>query len=525
MVSLEQLWVRPEGFDIGTASPLQLSLTRAADGLPIGDDLRDEEVERYFGCERSKIGLVAPVIVAVVAGVRGGKSLLTACAAIKCCLTADLSGLKPHEIARFAIMSARADVADALFKLLVGAVMSSKTLRKLVIGKSVSAVDAGAGKAKPTADTLTLRRPDGRVVEIVVVAASRGAVTVRGRWLVGFAIDEVAQVGSEATGAAVNAEELLRAAETRLVPGGQGWLISSPYGPSGLLYELFKANFGKPGEILVCWAPTRALNPTFPQEKIDRIRARDPDTAAREYDAQWLDADEAYFDSASIERAIRGGPLERTPVRGAKYVAAWDTGTRGNAWTLVIARNTERAGLDPKIEVALAREWIGSRTAPLKPEEVIREIAQILRYYGVSSVLSDSWSIDALDALARAAGFQVQEWRGATRSDYAHKQYRKLAVLLSSDRIELPPHPVLKNDLKLVRKKATSNGIKIVLPLTADKRHCDFAPALVLASFFAEMNPATTNERTVGGSAVRVHTWEDDWRDEMRRFDSASLGF
>lgn len=482
MIDLETLLTSKDGFDL-PASPLQRAIVRAADGRPIGDALSDGEVERHFGCEPHKLGLAKPTLVVIVAGVRSGKSLISACAAVKQSLTADLSRLKRHEIPRFAIVAPKVDNAQATFRLLVGSITSSPKLRKLIEGT-------------PTADTLMLRRPDGRSVEIVVVAASRGAVTVRSRWLTGFVLDECALFGSEPTGAIINAEELLRGAETRLVPGGQGWIISSPFGPQGLLWELHKAHFGKPGRTIVVHSPTLAMNPSFPAEQVEAIRAREPDVAAREYDALWVDAADAFFDGASIDRAVRAEPLERPPA-SSNYVAAWDAATRGNSWCLVIARNLEGSGLPPRIEVSLAKQWTGSRVAPLKPEVVIGEIAPILRRYGVREVMSDHWSLDALDAIARQAGFQVREWRQATRTDREHEMYRKVSVLLSSGRIELAPHAVLKNDLKLVCKRATANGVRIELPRTPDGRHADFAPALVLASYFAEMSPARTQARAI----------------------------
>ncbi len=506
-ITLERLLVDPSGFDLPTASPLQLAVTRAADGRPIGADLTDDEVRRHFGCERSQLGLVAPVLMVIVAGVRGGKSFLAACAAVKGCLTADLSRTKRHEIPRFAIIAPTVDNAEATFRLLVGAMQASPKLSRLIVGE-------------PTADTLMLRRPDGRTVEIVVVAASRGAVTVRSRWLVGFVLDEVALFGSEPTGAVINAEELLRGAETRLVPGAQGWLISSPYGPQGLLWELYKAHFGTPGRVVVVHAPTRAMNPSFPAEQVDAIRAREPDVAAREYDAAWVDAAEAFFHGPSIDAAVRASPLVRPPVTGGRYVAAWDAGTRGNSWTLVVARNLEPSGREPRIELPCAMQWTGSKTKPLDPEATIKEIGAVLAPYGVREVLSDSWSADALGALAKRYGFAVREWAGASRTDRKHEMYRGVGVLLSSGRLELPDHPVLKNDLKLVRRKATANGVAIDLPKTPDGRHCDFAPAVVLAAFFAERTPAR------GGYAPGVmlggasRTWVDAWSDEARRPDA-----
>lgn len=117
---------------------------------------------------------------------------------------------------------------------------------------------------EPTSDTVVLRRHDGRVVEVRVVAASRGGTHLRSRWLCGVILDEVCLFNSEALGAVVSVDDLYRAATTRLLPGGQVWAISSPFGPQGLLYTLWKKHYGKPGRVLVLWAGTRDLNPSFP---------------------------------------------------------------------------------------------------------------------------------------------------------------------------------------------------------------------------------------------------------------------
>jgi hypothetical protein len=298
-ITLERVLCGADMADI-PASPLQIAIARAADGRPLDGVLTSEECQAHFGCAPEQLGQERPALVEIIAGVRGGKSCLASCAGIEGSCVADLSALKRHEIARFAIVAAGVDNAEATFRILLGIVGGSRLLSRMC-------------PDDPTADTLVLRRPDGRVVEIVVVAATRGAVTLRSRWLTGFVIDEACLIGAEATGAAVTVEELVRVGETRLVPGGQGWIISSPFGPQGMPYDLWKTHFGKPGRVLVAHAPTRALNPSYPQEQIDAIRERDPDTAAREFDAEWIDADTAFLDGTLIEKAARKEPLELPP--------------------------------------------------------------------------------------------------------------------------------------------------------------------------------------------------------------------
>ena len=495
-ISLERLLVEPTGFDL-PASPLQLAITRAADGLPLGDELSDEEVERHFGCARSRVGLVAPGLVVVVAGVRGGKSLLAGCAAVKGCLSADLTKLKPHEIPRYSIVAPTTDNAAATFRLLVGAVTSSPKLKRLVVGD-------------PTADTLTLRRPDGRVVEIVVVAASRGAVTLRSRWSAGFCLDEVALFGSEPTGAVVNAEELLRAAETRLVPDAQGWLISSPFGPQGLLYQLYTDHFGGPGRVLVVHAPTRAMNPSFPEEQVEAIRSRSPDVAAREYDAQWIDAETAFFDAKGIDRATRSEPLVIPYEDGHDYVAVIDPGFRGNAFTMAVATQRQTTeGL--KRSIVLAREWRGSKVTPLRPRDVFAEIATDLHRYKIDLVFSDQYAGDALRDVADTVGITLLA-EPATQASKV-EMYRNLETGFRTDAIELPPIPQLRQDLLGVRRHVGRSGVSIELARTADGRHSDFAPSVAGALAKAITAPIAPKPIIKVGSPE----WEEAARDQRRR--------
>jgi hypothetical protein len=465
-ITLEKLLVSPDGFDLA-ASPLQLAIARAADGRRVGAACDDEALERHFGCGRSRLGLVLPVLVVIVAGVRSGKSLFAACAAVKSVCTADLGQLKSHEIARFAIIGPTTDNADATFKLLVGHVQASPLLRGMVVGE-------------PTQDTLVMRRPhDGRLVEIVVVAAHRGAVTLRSRWLVGFVLDEAALFGAEGEGAAVNAEEMLRGGEPRLVKGGQGWIITSPFGPAGLTWDMYKAHFGKPGRTLVVHAPTQAMNPAFPVEQIEEIRATKPDVAAREFDAEWLEPDTAMFPHAQLDAARRSAPFEEAPIPGAAYAAGQDPAAKANAYTLVIARAELVKGETKRIVVALCRQWVGSKKHPLDLDAVIGEVAAICARYGCKAVASDGYSADALKAIARRYQLTIDDHQSTTAE--THERFEGARVLLAQDRVELPPDPVLLSDLKSVRRKALANHIRIDLPRTSNGRHCDYAPAFALA--------------------------------------------
>ena len=475
-------------------SGLQKAILRAADGLPIGDALRDEDIVRYFGCERSKIGLSVPLLVVIVAGIRSGKSLLAGVASIGRALSADMSHIKRHLIPKVRIVCPKAENAAETFRHVLGAIQDSPAVRSIV----------GEPKWMPH-PSIIVQRFDGRQVQISVGAADSGGLSMRSGWLAAFVLDEAALFGEAAAGAAVSAEAILQAAETRLLPGGQGWVVSSPYGPTGLLYQLYTKHWGKPGRTLVVRAPTLAMNPGFPQSMVDAIRAEKPDVAAREYDAEWVDADSAFFEGVLVDKASLREAVDIPPQEGSRYLAAMDAGTRGNAWTVVIARDVREKGERiAKIEIAYAHEWIGSRQKPLDPATVFASLRDKLAPYGITSVNCDAWAIDPMRSVAKSCGMRLNEhtFRGEQKTEI----YRAVDALLRQGRLDLPPIAAVTRDLKSIRRRATAGQILPFLPLTSDGRHCDYAPAISLAvwllagySFSTELAAAMDRMQEDGG--------------------------
>lgn len=489
------------GFADLDASPLQRAVVRAAQGRPLDGLIDNTTCERCFGV--AELPAVIPVLVALVCGVRGGKSFIAACALIHSALTADLRKLKFFEVPRGVIVAPTVDAAKATFVQLVGILQASPVLSLLIEGD-------------PTTESVTLRRPDGRRVELCVVAAHRGGLSVRNRWLTCLVLEEVAQFGAESTGAAVNAEDLLRAGMTRLVPGGQAWLISSPFGPQGLLYATWKKWFAKPGRTLVCWAGTRDLNPSYPQEAIDTLEAEDPDTAAREHYARWVDALTAYLGAAIVDPAIRKTPAVLPPVKGYEYTAAMDPATRGNSWTFAIATCTGRVGESLKYAIALTRQWTGSKSSPLSPRAVLGEIAGLCRPYGIDTVATDQWSADANRDLASDFGIVLRDitTSAATKAE----TFESLKTRLASNLFELPPDPVVRTDLLAVRKKITSQGVSVELPRTPDGRHCDYAAVIGLVSTLPLQPPEIAPELTLADRIRRAE--EERWQKSVDAFNA-----
>jgi len=492
-------------FCVEKPSGLQVAITRAADGLPIGDALSDEETLRFFGCDRSKLGLERPLLVVIVAGIRSGKSLLSGIASVGRAMTAEMGHLKKHLIPKVRIVCPKAENALETFRHILGAIEDSPGMRSIIDGEP---------RFSPH-PLLRLKRFDGRRVEISIGVADAGGLSMRSGNLAGFVLVEAALFGEAATGAAVNAEEILHAAETRLLPGGQGWIVSSPFGPQGLLYSLYTKHWGKPGHVIVVRAPTLAMNPHFSAALVAQIRLDAPDVASREYDAEWTDAEAAFLEGLLIDKADRKEPVDVPPHDGARYIATMDPATRGNAWTLVVARATQTDGERvARVEISMTHEWIGTKQKPLDPAVVFAELAELLAPYGVASVNCDAYGTDFIVANAKSAGLRLLQH--SLTAEQKLDAYRAVSLLLRQARLELPPVPAVLRDLKAVRRRATAGTVAPHLPLTSDGRHCDFAPSVSLAvwllaghNFAADLAAAMRVINEAGGAEAFFGEDED----------------
>lgn len=491
---LETLLTSANGFGLTTATPLQRAVCRASDGKPTG--LPAEDIERYFGgvepTER-------PKLVALICGVRSGKSVMAGAAALYCALTADLTGLRPGERARVPVCAPTIDNAAQTFELLIAAIENSPALKALVV-ESPKRRKVELRQDDAPSNTVTIRREDGRLVSIVVVAARRGAVTMRSRWLAGFVMEEVAFFSDLQQGYVINADSVLRAGETRLRPGGQGWIISSPMGPEGLLHSLFTRYFGKPTRrCVVVKAPTLAMNPvTVSAQDIEDYRREKPDEAAMEYGAEFGDPDTQFLPSQHVDLATRKtGDLP--PEEGLSYVAASDAATRGNAWTLVVAAVAWRDGRLKHV-VVLARQWVGSKKKPLSPDAVLKEQAELLAPYGVKNCAVDQWSSDANRDIARRYNLNLYEITATHASN--NEMYESLRTKLADEEVELPSDPVVRADLLGLRKKIGTT-ITIAPQRTPDGRHGDFAPSIARVIGMPARKPRTPKAQKTPADLAR----------------------
>lgn len=465
LVRLERLLTHAKAFGLATASPLQRAICRIADGLPLAELASCAEVAAAVG-DVSALPSTRPLEMAILSGIRTGKSLFAAALGVRAALTCDVSALGPGEVPRVSILSLTTDLGRVVFDHLVGNVMAKPMLRALVIGE-------------PTSDTVTLRHPSGRAVEVRVVAGARAGGSLVGRWMAGVVFDEAPRMLGEEDGV-VNLDDARRAVLGRMLPGAQVISIGSPWAPRGPVYELVQEHAGKPSaRLVIVRAPAHHMNPvTWTPAVVERLRQQDEQAYRTDVLAEFADPESSLFSSGEIERATRAQPLVLGREPRHDYIAALDPGTRGNAWTLVVATTKLGANGRPRRVIALVKQWQGSKADPLSPDAVLKDTAAILAKYGLTHAWSDQWAFDALRDVAsrHGLGLSLEQITAARKVE----MFERLRTKLADGEVELPPDPQLRADLLSVRKRVTMNGIAIELPRTADGRHADYAPAVAI---------------------------------------------
>lgn len=338
----------------------------------------------------------------------------------------------------------------------------------------------------------------GREVAFVVYAASLAGVV--GSTCPAALGDEVARWKDADTG--VNpATEVLNSLRPTMagIPGAKLFLSSSPMGHLDAHAKAYELGDGP--DQLVAWAPTWVARcgpdghtmPGYTEAELRLVWERKLGKARfdREYGAIPLEGtDESMITPAMLDAATRReGDLPPEP--GVTYVAAQDPGFTRNAWTLVIVAKRFVAPAVVKRSVVLVRQWRGAPDAPLDPGEVFREMAAILRPYGVTVVRTDRYERFGLAKIARDHGLAALVVE--TKAGQAVAEWEEIETAFASGQIDLHPDKVLRQDILGMRKRLTPNGFNVVASETADGRHCDYGPPLRLALAACKAPPVATD--------------------------------
>ncbi len=334
-------------------------------------------------------------------------------------------------------------------------------------------LDALGVPYKPWGDGVRGIRLVGRRVGFRIFAATVAGVS--GFTGIFLFLDEVAKWKDKETGANPAGEVLKSIRPTTATqPNAREAMSSSPFGMLDAHFDAFED--GDTEDQIVERASSWEANPTLTEEATHKLE-RDEGAWLREYKAvPQAEVESSLLSEALVDAATRQGPDVLPYEAGRRYVAAMDPATRTNSWTLVVATQ----GWDGVRRVALAREWTPKPGIKLSSTAVLKDIALLLKPYGLKWVITDQHAADQLAELARLAGLSLieQAWTQVNKKD----AYEHVRHLLSEDppMLELPPDKWVKLDLLGIRKRITRAGVTYEL-VEQRGRHSDYAPAVALA--------------------------------------------
>jgi hypothetical protein len=251
--------------------------------------------------------------------------------------------------------------------------------------------------------------------------------------------------------------------------------ISTPYMKSGVLYDDYKNHYAKDTEDILVWrAPSRFMNPTLKEARLERERRLDPLRFSREYQAEFAEDLESFLPSAWIEQATIHDRRELPPVQGKQYSAGCDaTGLSdsptADAFTLSVCHREN----DLVIQDVL-RGWKKSRQTNVDLDGIVSEIAAILQRYGLYDVHGDRYSGQWVVEAFRKAGVTYTQ----TDNDKSF-YYLEMEPLFAQGKIEILDHPELDRELKLLERRPRPGGKTVVDHPRG--RHDDHANSLAIS--------------------------------------------
>lgn len=483
-LTLERLLTDPR-LGAFTPSPVQRALIRAVDGRHIGNELTDEQMRFHFGTDElsrqdPRTPPRRPGSVVLRTGVRAGKSLIAAIALLLSILTCRFRrpalegeivdqdgkvGVRPGELVRGLIVAPLYKHSRAPFRHLVGTMEASPTLARLLVKRGV--------------ESCVIRRPDGREVLVEMVSSSAAGSNIRATWLAGLILDEGDFYDGE--DAAVNLTDQYRAAVARMLEGSQIWTPSSPWDDSGPFNDMFTSAFGRPDRTLSFHSNSRAMNPNLGREEEEEERRRDPDNAAREYDAiPFTSNSPKWFPPSVMECAFNHSrPLLLQPLVGVQHYAGTDLGFRKNSSALAIARQVGR-----KVALAYYEELIPPKGAHLKPSSVCEAFAARCAEYESPIVYGDYYYSDtAIEEFGKRKGRDgtpifYSEW--APSPEHIAEAFTEFRRLIVEGLIDLPHDARLAAQMRATERRSSGGKIFVKLPKQGNA-HADLLIAVVIA--------------------------------------------
>jgi len=382
----------------------------------------DSELDIYRQCTgRENPPSVAPSEVYTIVGRRGGKSFISALTAVYVgCFGSYKRYLNAGERAVVLVLARDRDQAKIVFNYVAGLLRAIPPLHQMIEVERADEIELNNGV------TVMVKTSDYRAIRGLTVAACIA--------------DEIAFWDSGGISPDREVLVALRPAMST-IPSSKLLIISTPYSQSGTLYESHREHFGKDDNHVLVWvAETRVMNPTISEDMIQRELERDPEAAKAEWLAGFRDDLESAFSFEAIQACVIPGRDELPSSPVIPYRAFVDpSGGRHDSFTLAISHKEKDTAV-----IDLIRAW----APPFDPSVVVAEASEIVKAYGIASVIGDNYAGEWPVESFRNCGIAYE------RSEKNKSElYLQLVPTVNGKQIQLLDHRKLIEELRRLERR------------------------------------------------------------------------
>ena len=242
--------------------------------------------------------------------------------------------------------------------------------------------------------------------------------------------------------------------------------ISSPRGKEGVLYDLYRKSPAV-GHRVMCKLPTWVINPNQTRELLrDKFTNMTEEEFMMEFGAEFSGtAGQTFFTRDMIDKCFYNNMrLKEQGESGFSYFCHLDPATSSHNYALCVCHremflNQETGKTDFKVIVDHIKYWQPSEGKPIINEEVDNYIINLSKKFNFELVTFDQWnSQHSIDHL-RKHSVPAKMTRFTKR--YKIIIYDNLYDMVSSGRLFIPNHDLLREEMLYLQRKYTPTGYRV----------------------------------------------------------------
>lgn len=242
--------------------------------------------------------------------------------------------------------------------------------------------------------------------------------------------------------------------------------ISSPRGKEGIFYELYRHSPNVKHR-LMCRMPTWNVNPNHTEESLHELF---PEMTEEEFSMEFGatfsgTAGQTFFSRDLVENVFKNNmKLKDVGEPNTKYFMHLDPATSSHNYALTICHkerfiDEDTGKMDWRIIVDHIKYWTPKPGSPIVNREVEDYILVISRKFYLALVTFDQWNSTESISRLRDYGIPAKMTRFTKR--YKMIIYDNLYNLVSANKIFIPHHELLKNEMLYLQRRYMPTGYRV----------------------------------------------------------------